>query len=199
MGSEVIEVVERRRRWSTEHKLAVLMDALEPGASVTAVADRHGVSRNLVYTWLRLAREGRLSGIALSPQPAPTFMPVEVLPHVAPASAPCPSVRSEPARTPPAPRRRPCPIETNAGNPLLNQPRVLPCGQSASVAATGEQMLSRLSARHPEVVIEGHPGVFGQLEPHGPASLFLADGGTIHRVTARRHIINADRNNVTAP
>lgn len=116
MGSEVIEVVERRRRWSTEHKLTVLMDALEPGASVTAVADRHGVSRNLVYTWLRLAREGRLNGISLSPQPALTFMPVEVLPQVAPASAPCPSAQSEPARTPPAPRRGPCPVEITLAN-----------------------------------------------------------------------------------
>ena len=57
MGTEVIEIVERRRRWSTEEKLKVLIDALEPGASVSAVADRHGVSRNLVYTWLRLARK----------------------------------------------------------------------------------------------------------------------------------------------
>ena len=43
-------------------KLKVLMDALEPGASITAVADRHGISRNLVYTWLRLMREGRMPG-----------------------------------------------------------------------------------------------------------------------------------------
>ena len=38
MGAEVIEVVERRRRWSTEDKLKVLLDALEPGASIAAVA-----------------------------------------------------------------------------------------------------------------------------------------------------------------
>lgn len=60
MGSEVISVVERRRRWSTEEKLKILMAALEPGASVKAVAERHGAARNLVYQWMRLAREGRL-------------------------------------------------------------------------------------------------------------------------------------------
>ena len=46
MGSEVIEVVERRRRWSSKNRLAVLMDAIAPGASIAAVADRHVVSRN---------------------------------------------------------------------------------------------------------------------------------------------------------
>jgi transposase len=30
MGAEVIEVVERRRRWSSDDKLAVLMDTLQP-------------------------------------------------------------------------------------------------------------------------------------------------------------------------
>ena len=92
MGSEVISVVERRRRWPRAKKIEVLMEALAPGASVTAVADRHGVARNLVYTWLRLAREGRLDGASPARGNAdavqPTFVPVELAPVAATAPAP---------------------------------------------------------------------------------------------------------------
>lgn len=86
MGEEVIEVVDRRRRWSTEPKLKVLMDALEPGASVSAVADRHGVSRSLIYTWLRLARDGRMRGLSVGTKTTSLFAPVQVVPEV-PAAA----------------------------------------------------------------------------------------------------------------
>jgi transposase-like protein len=34
MGSEVIEVVERRRRWSAEVRLRILDEVMQPGASV---------------------------------------------------------------------------------------------------------------------------------------------------------------------
>lgn len=115
MGSEVISVVERRRRWSTEEKLQILMAAVEPGASVTAVADRHGVARGLVYTWLRLAREGRLEGLSLKAGPPSGFVPVcvmaegddepaERLSTSSPTAIPSP--QSVPGRTPlPAGRR----------------------------------------------------------------------------------------------
>jgi transposase len=78
MGAEVIEIVERRRRWSTEDKLKVMMDALEPGASIAAVAGRHGVSRNLLYTWLRLARAGRMSGLSIGTRTPSAFVPVQM-------------------------------------------------------------------------------------------------------------------------
>jgi transposase len=97
MGGTVIEVVERRRRWSTEKKLEVLIDALEPGASITAVADRHGVSRNLVYTWLRLSREGRLRGLSLERGAAATFAPVEIV-----GGSPAPRLSAAPVSLAPA-------------------------------------------------------------------------------------------------
>jgi transposase len=81
MGLELIEVVERRRRWSAEEKLKVLTDALTPGASITAVSERHGISRNLVYTWLRLAREGRVRGLSMATKPAAAFVPVKIEPE----------------------------------------------------------------------------------------------------------------------
>jgi transposase len=126
MGSEVISVVERRRRWPREKKLEVLMEALAPGASVTAVADRHGVARNLVYTWLRLAREGRLDGASPVRGSAgaaqPTFVPVQVAPVAATGDA-APEVATTPATapvilTPPtvSPRRRPGAVEVRLAN-----------------------------------------------------------------------------------
>jgi transposase len=81
MGSEIIEVVERRRRWPVEVRLRILDEVLQPGASVAAVADRHGVARGLVYQWLRQVREGRMAGLSLNkPAAATTFAPVSIVP-----------------------------------------------------------------------------------------------------------------------
>lgn len=114
MGAEVIEVIERRRRWSTEDKLKVLLDALEPGASIAGVADRHGVSRNLLYTWLRLAREGRMPGLSISGKATPAFVPVQVAsePAVRPAVA---TPEPTPRQIAP-PRRRTSTIEITLAN-----------------------------------------------------------------------------------
>jgi transposase-like protein len=42
-----------------------MSEALEPGAVVAAVADRNGVCRSQLYTWLRLVRDDRLPGISI--------------------------------------------------------------------------------------------------------------------------------------
>lgn len=57
---EVLGRIERRRRWSAEEKLAVVMASLEPGAVVTNVARRFDVTRQQVYDWRRAARRGDL-------------------------------------------------------------------------------------------------------------------------------------------
>ncbi len=62
---EIISTVARRRRWTIEEKVAILDEASQPGASITAVADRHGISRNLIYLWRRQAREGVNAGVIL--------------------------------------------------------------------------------------------------------------------------------------
>ena len=56
---EIISTVARRRRWTIEEKVAILEEALQPRASITAVADRHGISRNLIHLWRRQASEIR--------------------------------------------------------------------------------------------------------------------------------------------
>jgi transposase len=60
MRGEVLGRIERRRRWSAEEKLAVVMASLEPGAVVTSVARRFDVTRQQVYDWRRAARRGEL-------------------------------------------------------------------------------------------------------------------------------------------
>jgi transposase len=60
MRGEVLGRIERRRRWSAEEKLAVVMASLEPGAVVTNVARRFDVTRQQVYDWRRAARRGEL-------------------------------------------------------------------------------------------------------------------------------------------
>jgi len=78
MGAEIISTVERRRRWPDEEKVRIMGEALAGVATIAAVADRNGVCRSQLYTWMRLAREGRLPGISLNAVKPPTFIPVGI-------------------------------------------------------------------------------------------------------------------------
>ena len=99
-----------RRRHSVELKAAVLAACNEPGASVAAVAQAHGLNANLVHQW----RRGRgtaaatVAAAAAAPVPTieataacattPTFIPVELPPvpsAVAAVPAPVPEVAHE--------------------------------------------------------------------------------------------------------
>ena len=55
---EVITGVARRRRFSTEQKLAVVAETMQPGMSISYVARRHGLSPSLVFRWRQLMSEG---------------------------------------------------------------------------------------------------------------------------------------------
>ena len=104
MSSEIISTVERRRSWSAEQKLRIMSEALEPGATVTAVAGRNGVCRSQLYAWLRQARDGRLPGILLSSPTAAAFVPVGIDPPLTSAPAEARSAASPPslASSPPS-------------------------------------------------------------------------------------------------
>jgi len=76
---------ERRRRWSLQDKLQIVEETMQPGVTVTEVARRHGLAPSVVFTWRRLAREGRLGDAG------PVFMPVEITPvpvQAIPAASP---------------------------------------------------------------------------------------------------------------
>ena len=96
--AEIISTIERRRRWTDEQKLKILMQALQPGATVSAVADHNGISRSQFYAWMRAVREGRMPGISVGSQPNPRFAPVRI--ENTPASTPTS------AAPPAAPMRR---------------------------------------------------------------------------------------------
>ena len=72
---ELISGTVRRRRWSDEERAQILAESFEPGANISAVARRHGVSGGLLHCWRKqaraLAREGASSD-------APTFVPVTI-------------------------------------------------------------------------------------------------------------------------
>jgi transposase len=114
MAAEIISTVERRRHWPDEEKLRIMSEALVPGATVAAVADRNGVCRSLVYLWLRLARAGRLPGISLADPPATSFVPVRIEPpQPEPAASRLPPTPAAPLVSP---RRRTSVVEVTLGN-----------------------------------------------------------------------------------
>jgi transposase len=59
---EVISGVERRRRWSREEKAQITAESFVPGANVSDVARRHGMSLGLLHHWRRLARQCASAG-----------------------------------------------------------------------------------------------------------------------------------------
>jgi transposase len=56
--TERLEVVEtgRRRRWSDDEKLRIVLESLETPRAISSTARRHGISRSLLMTWRRAFR-----------------------------------------------------------------------------------------------------------------------------------------------
>lgn len=55
---EVLSGPERRRRWSTAEKLAIIHETYEADATVSIVARRHGIQPNQLFAWRKLASQG---------------------------------------------------------------------------------------------------------------------------------------------
>jgi transposase len=66
-NKQTIEVVtvseERRRRWSTAEKAALVRETYEPGMNVSLVARKHGISGSQLFNWRKLEREGALTAV----------------------------------------------------------------------------------------------------------------------------------------
>ncbi|WP_167362748.1 transposase [Pandoraea faecigallinarum] len=60
---EILTEPERRRRRTAQEKIAIVQETLEPGASVSAVARRHGVNANQVFGWRKQYQEGSLAAV----------------------------------------------------------------------------------------------------------------------------------------
>ena len=113
MVSEIISRIERRRDWPDEVKARIVGEALAPGVTAVSVADRNGVCRSLLYTWLRMARQGRLPGISINAPSATAFVPVQIS-APRPMAAPATPAMALPASGPP--RRRGTVIEITLAN-----------------------------------------------------------------------------------
>lgn len=74
MKAEVLVGPERRRRWSAEEKARIVAESMAPAAKVAEIARRHDVSRGLIYTWRREARQGLLGGGAGHPELVPVVV-----------------------------------------------------------------------------------------------------------------------------
>jgi transposase len=131
MAVEIISTIERRR-WPAEEKLRIMSEALESGATVAAVANRNGVCRSQLYTWLRLARDDRLPGISITPPPLKSFVPARIAPPAQPTPADC-----QPPSSPPVPDTRPVSSRrrTSVVEVVLGNGRTLKVNESIDPAA----------------------------------------------------------------
>ena len=130
---EVISVVARRRRWTMEQKLALVEEVSRPGASVAAVADRHGISRSLLFEWRRPVREGTMLGVVRA--------------DVAPALVPVCVVEDAPRTEVPRPPRPPRGSAERAGKSAAMVEVVLSNGRMLRVSETiRPEVLGRLAA-----------------------------------------------------
>ena len=66
---EVFTGTGRRRRWTPEQKALIVAETYETSETVSAVARRHGLTAQQLFTWRRSARQARAgeSRIAFAP------------------------------------------------------------------------------------------------------------------------------------
>ena len=85
---------ERRRRWSSAAKLAIVRETLAAGSTAQRVADRHGIGTGLIYTWRKQMLRAAMAGFAaveIRPDvPAALAGPVQDT-EACPLSSPLPS------------------------------------------------------------------------------------------------------------
>jgi transposase len=84
-------VADTRRQWSYAEKQAIVAEAAQPDANISAVARRHGIRPNLLFRRRRLAREGQAR------RSAAVFVPVTISPPPAGAEAIAPQATSVPS------------------------------------------------------------------------------------------------------
>ncbi len=108
VGVSSVDSVGRRHR-SDEFRRRIVAEALAPGASVAKVARRNGLNANLVFKWIRRARDGwvdgrRTRGARRSPESLEpiAFVPVTMV-ESAPLQLPAPSAATSEAVAPPVP------------------------------------------------------------------------------------------------
>lgn len=107
---ELITGAERRRRWSDDDKARIVVESFAPGANVSEVARRNGLSPQQLFAWRREARalfqdggNGDAAVVGTAPQPptkrghardldtkVPPFVPVVIASSAPPSPPSCP-------------------------------------------------------------------------------------------------------------
>ena len=127
---EIISGIERRRHWRVEDKLRIVAEAESPGACFAEVARRHEVSRSVLWAWRKQVRSG-----ALTAEPAPVFLPVQV------------EQESAPMVSPPALQGTSRPAELDQCRPAQQIEIVMPDGTALRVSeSVGSTALRRVLA-----------------------------------------------------
>ncbi|EFG1010766.1 IS3 family transposase [Escherichia coli] len=73
IGEQMIDVLgpEKRRRRTTQEKIAIVQQSFEPGMTVSLVARQHGVAGSQLFLWRKQYQEGSLTAVAAGEQVVP--------------------------------------------------------------------------------------------------------------------------------
>lgn len=113
----------RRREWSDERKAEIVAESYEPGVTVCAVARRHGLTPQQLFTWRRVARKPLEAAPGVD---VPLFAPAVL-------DVPAKAVAKEPERAG-ASRKKSCSgaIELEIGGAIV---RIASGAHAATIAA----------------------------------------------------------------
>lgn len=89
---EVITGTARRRTWSSREKARLVAESVEPGARVSEIARRNGVSPGQLFTWRREATRSAGGGDAVS---TPAFVPISISEPTSPPTRQSSSIEIE--------------------------------------------------------------------------------------------------------
>lgn len=81
VSGEDDEGVRRRRRWSAQEKLQIVLETLDGRVSVPVIARRHNLNANQLFSWRGQYRRGELTAECQSSDPV-KLLPVHIEPAV---------------------------------------------------------------------------------------------------------------------
>src|SRR5450759_140627 len=90
-------------------------------------------------------------------------------------------------------------IETDAGNPLGDEPRILPRRHAPyRTSSADKQGFTGLLTSSPYVVVDRLAGLLRQFEFDGLSGLLLSHRRSIEGIPARRNVLDLERNDIAA-
>ncbi|WP_284631044.1 IS3 family transposase [Escherichia coli] len=73
---------EKRRRRTTQEKIAIVQQSFEPGMTVSLVARQHGVAASQLFLWRKQYQEGSLTAVAAGEQVVPASEPAAAMKQI---------------------------------------------------------------------------------------------------------------------